>query len=187
MTASIVENVFHQQVRKEAASLVWLGVAFLAIGVAALVFPAVSTLAATLFVGWMLIISGLLAVFGAFSIRGAGPFFGALLFGLLSLAAGVFLLARPVNGELAITLALGALFMVQGAFELFLAFEVRPAPAWTWMLVSALASILLSVLIIAGWPRTSMVTLGILIGVNFASTGLGYIMIGNGAKRALPA
>ena len=187
MTASIVESVFHQQVRKESASLVWLGVAFLAIGVAALVFPMVSTLAATIFVGWMLIVSGLLSVFGAFSIRGAAPFFGALLFGLLSLAAGVFMLARPIGGELAITLALGVLFMVQGAFELFLAFELRPARAWSWMLVSALASILLSVLIIAGWPGSSLVTLGILIGVNFVSSGLGYVMIGNGAKRELRA
>src|SRR5579862_7954454 len=155
MTASTVESVFHQQVRKEAASLVWLGVAFLAIGIAALAFPVVSTLAATIFVGWMLIISGLLSVFAAISIRGAGPFFGALLFGLLSLGAGVFMLARPLSGELAITLTLGTLFMIQGAFEIIMAFELRPAKAWGWMFVSALASILLSILIVSGLPGTS--------------------------------
>ena len=187
MTVSTIESAIHAQVRKEAASLTWLGVAFLAIGVAALAFPVVSTLAATIFVGWMLIISGLLSVFGGFSIRGAGPFFGALLYGLLSVAAGVFLLARPLSGEIAITLTLGALFMIQGAFEIFLAFELRPARAWAWMLVSALASVLLSILIISGLPGTSLVTLGVLIGVNFVSSGIGYIFLGTGAKRTIGA
>jgi uncharacterized membrane protein HdeD (DUF308 family) len=185
MTVSTVANAFHEQVRAESSRWIWLGVAFLAVGVASLAFPMVSTLAATIFVGWLLVISGLLTVFSAFSVRGAGPFFGALLFGLLSIAGGVFMLARPLSGELAITLTLGVLFMIQGAFEVFLAFELRPARAWTWMLISALASILLSVIIVSGFPGTSLVTLGVIIGVNFISSGLGYIMLGNTAKKEL--
>jgi uncharacterized membrane protein HdeD (DUF308 family) len=161
----------------------WLGAAFLVIGIAALVYPMISTLVVALFVGWILIFSGAATVFAAFHIREAGPFFGALLVGLLSLAAGVFIIARPETGELGITLALGAIFVVQGAYELTLAFELRHTRAFAAMLISGLASVLLAVVILAGWPGTSTITLGILIGVNFITSGLAYLLLGGTARR----
>jgi uncharacterized membrane protein HdeD (DUF308 family) len=183
MSTSYIGEAFRNRVRQEAGRFIWLGVALLVIGVAALVFPVVSTLAATFFVGWVLVLSGAATLFGAFSLRGAGPFFGALVLGLLSVAAGVFIFARPQIGELAITLSLGALFMLQGAFELVLAFELRSARGWLWMLASAVASIVLAIAILAGWPGTSMIALGIVLGVNFISSGLGYLMLGGAVRR----
>jgi len=180
--STLVEG-FHEEVRKEAGHLMWLGAAFLIIGIAALVFPEVATLVATVFVGWILIFSGVANLFGAFTLRGVGSLFGALLLGLLSVAAGVFILARPVSGALAITLSLGAVFMIQGAFELALAFQARRLGGFGWMLVSALASIVLSIAILAGWPGISLVVLGILIGVNFVSSGLAYLFLGRAARR----
>jgi uncharacterized membrane protein HdeD (DUF308 family) len=185
MSTSYIGEAFRTQVRHEAGRFIWLGVALLVIGVAALVFPVVSTLAATFFVGWVLVLSGAVTLFGAFSLRGAGPFFGALVLGLLSVAAGVFIFARPQIGELAITLSLGALFMLQGAFELVLAFELRPARGWLWMLASAVASIVLAIAILSGWPGTSMIALGIVLGVNFISSGLAYVLLGGAVKREL--
>src|SRR5262249_33274612 len=99
------ESSLHKRIGGAANSVLILGVALLIVGIAALVFPMVTTLVGTIFVGWLLIFWGLVSVFGAFSIRGTGPFFGALLFGLLSLAAGIFMLAQPTGGALAITLA----------------------------------------------------------------------------------
>ena len=184
MSASFAEGLFHNHIRKEANHLMWMGGALLVIGIAALAFPVFSTLVAALLVGWVLIFSGVAALYGAFMLRGAGPFFGALLLGLLSLACGVFILARPIGGALAITLCLGALFMIQGAFEAALAFDIRPARGWVWMLTSAIASILLSLAIISGWPGSSLVALGVVIGVNFVSSGLAYLFLGGAAKAA---
>jgi uncharacterized membrane protein HdeD (DUF308 family) len=184
MTAAPFDSGFHKQVHGSAGRLMWVGIAFIVVGVLALVYPAVSTLAATFFVGWLLVISGILALVGAFSIHGTGPFFGALLFALLSIAAGVFMLARPQYGELAITLALGFLFMLEGAFETFLAFEIRPARAWGWMLASGLASIFLAVVIILGLPGVSVISLGIIIGVNLITSGIGYFFVSSALRRA---
>jgi uncharacterized membrane protein HdeD (DUF308 family) len=181
--STFADTAFGKEVRKEASHLMWLGAALVAVGVAALVFPLITTLVATLFVGWLLIITGFMTLYVAFSIRGAGPFFGALLTALLSIAAGAFIVARPATGALAITICLGALFMVQGAFEAALAFEFRPTRGWGWMLLSALASVVLSIIIISGLPAVSLITLGILIGVNFISSGVGYMFIGGTTKR----
>jgi uncharacterized membrane protein HdeD (DUF308 family) len=187
MIASKIENWLHDKVHKAANQLMWLGVALLVLGVVALVFPFFSTLVITLFVGWLLILSGLLSLYTAFSIRGAGPFFGALLYSLLSIAAGVFILARPVGGELAVTLALGALFVVQGTYELYFAFELKPLRGWGWMVASGLASIVLSLIILMGLPVSSLVTLGIILGVNFVSSGLALVIVGGAARKEFDA
>ena len=148
-------------------------------------FVPVSTLVATLLVGWVLLISGCVTLAGSFSIHGTGPFFGALLLGLLSTAAGVFLVFHPLAGAVALTLMVGVIFMVQGAFEVFFAFELRPFSSWVGMLVSGIASILIALLIAAGWPAISVVVLGILLGVNFITTGVGYMSVSRAMKPVL--
>jgi len=60
-------------------------------------------------------------------------------------------------------------------FELTLAFEMRRHRARIRMLVSGFASVILGLTVAIGLPATSLIALGILIGINFLSTGLGYI------------
>ena len=170
-------GLLHTRLRASSRQLFWLGLAMTLVGVLAIVFPIVSTLAAALFVGWTLLLAGIFLLVGSFTIHATGPFFGALLTALLMIAAGVFLLFNPLAGALALTILLGVLFLVQGAFELALAFEMRPQRAWVWMLLSGLASVVLAVVIAAGLPGISLIALGILLGINFLSTGLGYIFV----------
>lgn len=184
---SKIENWLHDKVHEAADRLIWLGLALLVLGIAALVFPFFSTLVITLFVGWLLILNGFVGLFGAFSIRGAGPFFGALLYSLLSVAAGVFIIARPVGGEVAVTLALGAIFVIQGAYELYFAFELKPLRGWGWMVASGIASVGLALLVLLGLPVTSLVALGVVLGVNFVSSGLALIMVGGAARKEVDA
>lgn len=174
-------SVLHLRLRSSPRRLFWLGLAMSLVGIVAIVFPIISTLATTLFVGWMLLLSGIFLFVGSFTIHGTGPFFGAVLISLLMIVAGVFLLFHPVAGAISLTIVLGAIFLVQGAFETALAFDMRPHSGWIWMLLSGVASIILSLVIAVGLPGISLIALGILIGINFLSTGLGYIL----ASRAV--
>lgn len=61
--------------------------------------------------------------------------------------------------------------------EIFVAFEMRPLAGWVGMLLSGIASAVLAVVIVAGWPGVSAIALGILLGVNFLSTGLAYMFV----------
>ena len=173
-------SLLHNRLHRSSRHLFWLGLAMSLVGIIAIIFPIVSTIAAALFVGWMLLLAGIFLFVGSFTIHGTGPFFGALLMALLMIAAGVFLLFNPLAGALALTILLGVLFLVQGAFELALAFEMRPHRAWIWMLLSGLASILLAIVIAAGLPAISLIALGILLGINFLTTGLGYLFASRG-------
>jgi len=178
------DTLFHGRIRAVSHRLFWFGLAMTILGVVALLFPVLSSLVAALLVGWVLIFAGGITLFAAFSMHGTGPFFGALLLGLLSFAAGVFLIANPLAGAIALTLMVGILFMMQGAFEVVFAFEMRPHTGWIGMLLSGLVSILMAVLIAAGWPGVSVIVLGVLLGVNFISTGLGYIFVSKMMKPA---
>jgi uncharacterized membrane protein HdeD (DUF308 family) len=168
-------SVLHTRLRASSRQLFWLGLGMTIVGIIAIGFPIVSTLATALFVGWMFLLAGVFLFVGSFTIHGTGPFFGAMLMALLMIAAGVFLLFHPLAGAIALTIVLGVLFLVQGAFELALAFEMRPHQGWVWMLLSGGASVILALVIAVGLPGISLIALGILLGINFLSTGLGYI------------
>jgi uncharacterized membrane protein HdeD (DUF308 family) len=182
--SSFVENLFHGRLRTASKKLFWAGLAMAVLGIAAVAFPIISTMTVTLIVGWMLLIFGLIAFVNSFSIKGTGPFFGALLLGLLSLAAGFYVLFHPLVGGTALTLMVGAIFMFQGASEIVFAFEMRPLKGWGGMLFSGIASIVLAVLIMAGWPAISAVAVGILFGVDFISTGFGLMAVSRALKSA---
>jgi uncharacterized membrane protein HdeD (DUF308 family) len=184
MSDSRFDTIFHGRLRAATGRLFWLGLALTLLGFAAIVFPFVSTLVAALLVGWVLLFAGSFLFLGAFSIHGTGPFFGALLTGLIALAAGAFILFNPLAGATALTLILAVVFLIQGSFEIFFAFELRPHAGWTGMLLSGLASAVLAIIIAAGWPEVSTIALGILMGVNFLTTGLGYIAVSRALKAA---
>ena len=106
--------------------LFWGGVALTVVGLLALVFPVAATFVVARMVGWLLILSGLVTIWDAFTVEGTGAFFGELLIGLLKLALGVYLLRHPDVSIVALTLLLAAVFMIDGAVQLAMAFELRP-------------------------------------------------------------
>ncbi|MBN9587586.1 MAG: hypothetical protein BGN85_04580 [Alphaproteobacteria bacterium 64-11] len=181
---SVIDSLFHGRIRAGSRRLFWVGLGMAILGVVALIFPVISTLAVALFAGWVLLMAGVLLVASAFTIHGTGPFFGALVTGLLFVAAGLFLLFSPMAGAVALTLMVGLLFMFQGAVETYFALEMRPHRGWGPMLLSAIASIVVAILIVVGWPAISLVALGVLTGVNFISTGVGYIAVSQALKPA---
>lgn len=176
-TASVGFHSFEERLKTASRQLLWLGIAMIVLGGVALVYPMVSTLAVTLFVGGLFLVFGVISLGVSFSMVGAGPFFGSLLYALVSIGAGVFLLFNPAAGAIALTLVMGVLFLMQGAYEAVFAFEVRPARGWSALLVSALASALLAIVIIGGWPQISGIVLGILFGVNFITSGIALVLI----------
>jgi uncharacterized membrane protein HdeD (DUF308 family) len=171
------DSPLHSRLRTASGRLFWFGAALVVLGIGAIVFPMFSTLVAAMLVGWVLLISGIVLLGGSFSIHGTGPFFGALLLSLLTLASGAYLLVNPLGGASVITLMMGVVFLFQGVFEISFAFAMRPNASWVGMLLSGLASLVIATLIVAGCPAISVVVLGILLGVNLISSGVGYIVI----------
>ena len=77
----------------------------------------------------------------------------------------------------------------QGGIELALAWQHRPGHgmddnSWIWLGLSGAITILLALLLMAGLPGTALWALGLLIGLNFLSSGISFVMLA-GAARTL--
>lgn len=176
-TAADLATDFKQAIKDSKSNLMWIGILMAVVGFIAIVFPFAATVTTNYMVGFLFLFSGALGVWHSFSIKGTGPFFGALLMGLITVVAGVFLLANPLEGILLLTLTVGIVFIFEGAYQIFAAFELRPTKGWGWMLVSAIISIAAGLLIVSKLPGTSLFVLGLVMGINFLSTGLSMIML----------
>lgn len=184
--ADAAENIqadFKEAVKENKSSLMWIGILMAFTGAVAIFFPYAATVTTNFMVGFLFVFTGILGVLHSFSIKGTGPFFGALLMGLITIVAGVFLISNPAEGILLLTLTVGIVFIFEGAYQIFAAFEYRPAKGWGWMLVSAIISIAVGLLIVSKLPGTGLFVLGLLLGINFLSTGISMIMLSRAADE----
>ena len=171
------DNQALQLIQRGKNSLLFMGILMAITGLLAIIFPVVSSLAVNYFVGGLLTFVGIVQVLGSFSVKGTQSFFGGLLFGLLSLAAGVFIIFNPLAVLTVITVILAVLFVIEGVFHLVLAFEIKPNDSWGWVLFSGFISIFLGMIVISGISSFSLVLIGILLGINFLSTGIAILFM----------
>src|ERR1700742_3623416 len=74
------------------------GILLAILGLAAMIVPPLASLAVTIFLGWMFLISGIAGLALTFWARGMPGFWWSLLSAVLAIAAGIVLLAQPVQG-----------------------------------------------------------------------------------------
>ena len=149
-----------------------LGVAMLAIGVIAISFPMVSSLAVELTIGSMFSIAGILTVVHAFFERSWKEFIWHLLIGLVYLIGGALMLLNPFSGLLALTLFLSAVLVADGVLMLVIGARSRSNRRWWWFIAAGIISVLLAFLILFNMRSgASLAVLGIIVGANFLFFG----------------
>ena len=178
---------FTQAVRESRGLFIAAGVLLLIIGVGAIVFPFVSTISATLLIGAVLVIGGLVQVFHAFGAKGWGGFAWQLVIGLLEAVFGLILLAFPLAGVVALTIFLAAMFFVEGVVRSVFAFQMRPEGGWGWVLLSGIAAIVVGLLLWAELPGSALWAIGLLVGINFIMAGWSSIMLASAAAKSAGA
>ena len=152
-------------------------------GILALFVSAMTGVAMTLVVGWLLIISGILHLGFAWRASRPGAVVWEILLAVVYAATGFYLLANPVLGLEAITLALAMYLVCEGALEFVLAFALRPLPGTGWLVFDGIVTVLLAVLIWRGWPTSSTWVVGTLVGISMFFSGLTRLMISMAVRR----
>ena len=155
------------------------GVAMIVLGVLAIAYPAFATLAVDLYLGWVFVFAGLLALVGMFWAQHVPGFWWALVTAILAIAVGLALLVKPAEGIISLTAVLTAFFVAEGVFQSVAAVSYREAipQSWGWLLASGLADLALAAIIISGWPGTVGWTLGLLAGVSLLTSGVAIVMV----------
>lgn len=168
------------------------GIALVILGVLALLAPVVASVAATVFFGWILLVSGVIGLITTLRARHAPGFGWSLLSALVGTVAGLALLVWPLQGTLSLTAVLIAFLLVEGAVSVMYALEHRSALSgrWGWMLASGIVDIVLGLLLFAGLPATALWALGLLLGINLLFGGwalIGMALHARPAPGAAPA
>jgi len=156
------------------------------LGVAAIAVPWIATLAFTLVLGWLFLISGIVGLVTTFWMRGAPGFWWSLFSAIVAIAAGLILLTSPVSGALSLTFVLIAFFVIEGIVTIMYAFEHRNqlSGRWGWMLASGIVDLILAGIIFAGLPGTAAWALGLLVGINLVFGGTAMVGMALAAKEA---
>jgi uncharacterized membrane protein HdeD (DUF308 family) len=161
------------------------GIILLVLGAAAIIVPVVATLAFTLVIGWLFLISGGVGLVTTFWMRNAPGFWWALLSAVVAIAAGIILIRWPISGTLSLTLVLIAFFLVEGVATLMYAIEHRAqlSSRWGWMLMSGIVDLILAGIIFAGLPGSATWALGLLVGINMLFGGTAMIGMALAARH----
>ena len=176
--ATTMRAAVGEAVRRHRGMFLFEGILLSALGVIAVLVPAIASIAATLFFGWILLFSGILGLFTTLRGRQLPGFWWSLLSALIAIVAGVLLLGWPVQGLFSLTSVLIAFLLVEGTVSIFYALEHRTGPVrWGYMLASGVIDLVLGLILFAGLPGTAVWALGLLIGINLFFGGWALILM----------
>jgi uncharacterized membrane protein HdeD (DUF308 family) len=165
------------------------GILLIVLGSLAVLVPAVASVAATIVFGWILLLSGVIGLIATLRARHAPGFGWSLLSAIVGIAAGLVLLAMPVQGTLSLTAVLIAFLFLEGVASILYAFEHRKGSSgrWSWMLASGIVDLVLGTILLAGLPGTAVWALGLLIGINMIFGGWALVWMALHARSEATA
>jgi len=147
-----------------------LGIAFIVLGTLCILGDVTATFATVLFFGWLLLISGIIALVHAFT---AGTWQGSLLY---------VLSGYPQAGALSLTILLASFFIVGGLFRSIGAGMLQ-FPRWGWAAFSGVLSVVLGVLLLVQLPLSSVWFIGFAIGVDLIFDGAALVGLATAIHR----
>ncbi|HUJ94816.1 MAG TPA: HdeD family acid-resistance protein [Terriglobales bacterium] len=163
-------------------SIVW-GVLLVVCGLLAIASPGIASIAVTVAIAWILIFAGVVHMVLAFSAHKASGFFWKFLVGVAYVFFGGYLLWHPLLAVASLTLVLASLFLVEGVLDILLYAKIRSQSGSGWVLVDAIATLLLGGLIYVHWPSSSAWALGTLVGVSMLISGITRIMLSQAVRK----
>jgi uncharacterized membrane protein HdeD (DUF308 family) len=178
-TLSEMQSAVKETVRLHWQLFLTQGIVMLILGILAVIWPGISTIAVDVYVGWLFLFSGIVGLFTMFVARDTQAFLWMLLTAALALFVGIILLWHPAEGAVSLTAVLTAFFIVEGIFQIAASLSYRAMfpNQWGWMLASGIADLILAGIIIAGWPGTATWALGLIVGVNLITSGAAITMV----------
>jgi uncharacterized membrane protein HdeD (DUF308 family) len=173
-------------VREHWKAFLFEGILLVVLGLAAMILPPLASLAVTIFLGWMFLVSGVAGLALTFWAPQMPGFWWSLISAALAVGAGIVLLARPVQGTLTLTIVVGAYFLAEGVTTIMYALEHRRelSERWSWLLAAGLMDILIAGIIIAGLPGSALWAVGLLVGINLLFGGITLIGMALAARNS---
>ncbi len=155
-------------------------------GLAAIAMPPVAGLAVNIVVAWLLLFSAAMHLVFAWHTRTVGAAVWEVLLGLVYALISIYLLAQPVAGLVALTLALAIYLFLEAVLEFTAWGFLRRLPGAGWLLFDGVVTLILAVMIWRTWPLSTEWVIGTLVGFSMLFSGTSRLMLSLSARRLVP-
>jgi uncharacterized membrane protein HdeD (DUF308 family) len=170
--------------RKSIGWSIALSIFLILAGIVAILLPPIMGLGVTLYIGWLLVLSGITHLIFAWKSHTAGAVLWEVLVGIVYLFAGGYLILHPMAGLLSLTLLLAIYLCIEGIIEIVLAFKITRSGR-LWLILEGAITIVLAVMIWRTWPFSTIWAIGTLVGISMLFSGFSRLMFSLACRRAL--
>lgn len=158
------------------------GILMLVVGAIGIIVPVQMSMVVIALLGWLFIVSAFIQGYITYkTYRGS---FSAWLKPILSLVSGILLFVFPIEGVAVLAVMLSAYLMIDAFSSIGFGLDYRPNRWWWVHIINALISIVLAVLIMVGWPVSSLFWVGLYAAISLFFDGVALVSMGIVAKKA---
>ena len=183
-----IRKVYKSNYSKCLSFFVAEGIIFTILGILMLFMPIVTSYAAGLIISILLFIGGLYKFVNSIINRNflLKPVL-SIIIGILMISAGVILTIHPMINMFLLTIILATYFILEGINSLNFAVQNRDLLNYWWLsVVVSLIQFMLAAIILASLPFSALVTVGLLLSVDFIFSGLTLLGLSSTCKYVVP-
>src|SRR3954447_20486299 len=177
---------FTEALRRGRRRLMIAGVLATALGVVAIIVPAVASVGTAIFIGWILVLASGFQVADALAVRHRGRMVLRLLLAVLSFAAGIYLLVAPLHGVFTLTVMLVIWFVATGTARLVIGLAELGVPGAGMTALSGALKLVLGVLIAESLPSSADWAIGLIVGGDLLFSGVSLLALGRAVGSLAP-
>ena len=159
-----------------------VGIILMVLGFLGAIFPVAASVTTLVFVSWLLILVGVLT--GYFTYMTDASDWRGWLKTLIFLGVGIYMLVSPATGMATLGLLFSIYFFMDAFSGFMLASSFYPNKGWAIWTINAVLSLLMAMIFVIGWPQTSILLIGLLVGFSLFFDGLALVMGMNVLKNA---
>jgi len=151
-----------------------VGVILMVLGFLGAMFPVAASVTTLVFVSWLLIMVGVLT--GYFTYVTDASDWRGWLKTLIFLGVGIYMLVSPATGIATLGLLFSIYFFMDAFSGFMMASSFYPNKGWGIWAINAILSLLMAMIFVIGWPHTSVLLIGLLVGFSLFFDGLALLM-----------
>jgi uncharacterized membrane protein HdeD (DUF308 family) len=168
--SSAMRGALRETVKKHSFLFLLQAALMIVAGILAFAYPLLSSVALAVFLGWMLIFSGVAQILSLIGASQVPHFWLQLISAALAVLIGFLFVRNPGAGIGTLALLMIVFFMVEGMSKIVFSLTVRPLPNWGWVLASGGLGVLIALYLLSN-PQLSVVMIGLFIGVQLICEG----------------
>ena len=172
-------------VRKSTGWIIALSIGLIVLGVLAILAPTVASEFFTSVIGWITLMSGIVMIVKSFQSKPIRGFWLNLVVGILYVSVGIYILLNLGAALLALTLAFGILFVIEGIFTIIMAFTNRAGHSMSWLVaLNGVVTLILGIMVLHRFPFSALWLIGLYVGISLFMSGISLLSAGLVARRA---